>query len=265
VKDRLKLYGVRPDKIFLTGFPLPEENVGESLENIKYDLGRRLIQLDPDKIYISQFRKTLQSKLKKDLRLKPVRPLTITFCVGGAGAQRELGLEITKSLRKDVMNNNVNINLVAGCNLEVMKYYKKEVRSLRLGAKAKRVRILYESTKPRYFRAFNRILRNTDILWTKPSELSFYCALGLPIIIAPPIGSQEVFNQKWLQSIGAGMNQEDPKYTNEWLSDWLKSGWLAEAAMKGFMEAPKFGTYNTKKIVFHDFKGARKVKTILQY
>ncbi len=265
VKDRLKLYGVRPDKIFLTGFPLPEENVGENLQIIKQDLGKRLIQLDPDKIYISQFKKTLQSKLRDDLRLKPVRPLTITFCVGGAGAQRELGLEIATSLRKEILDNNINLNLVAGCNLDVMKYYKKEIKSLRLGTKSRHIRILHESTKSRYFNAFNKILRNTDILWTKPSELSFYCALGLPIIIAPPIGSQEIFNQKWLQSIGSGINQEDPRYTNEWLSDWLKSGWLAEAAMAGFVEAPKYGTYNVKKIVFHDPKGAKKVKTVLQY
>lgn len=265
VEDRLKLYGVRPEKIFLTGFPLPEENVGENSQIIKQDLGKRLIQLDPEKVYISQFRKTLQSKLRSDLRLKSVRPLTITFCVGGAGAQRELGLQIATSLRKEILSNNINLNLVAGCNLEVMKYYKKEVRSLRLGAKSERIRVLYEPTKFKYFHSFNKILRNTDILWTKPSELSFYCALGLPIIIAPPIGSQELFNQKWLQSIGAGMNQEDPKYTGEWLSDWLKSGWLAEAAMQGFVEAPKFGTYNMKKIIFHDPKGAKKIKTVLQY
>lgn len=265
VEDRLKLYGVRPEKILLTGFPLPEENVGENLQMIKQDLGKRLIQLDPEKVYISQYRKTLQAKLKSNLHLKSVRPLTITFCVGGAGAQRELGLEIANSLRKDILSNNINLNLVAGCNLDVMKYYKKEVRSLRLGLKANRIKILYESTKTKYFRSFNKILRNTDILWTKPSELSFYCALGLPIIIAPPIGSQELFNQKWLQSIGAGINQEDPKFASEWLSDWLKSGWLAEAAMQGFVEAPKFGTYNVKKIVFHDSKGAKKIKTVLQY
>ena len=28
-------------------------------------------------------------------------------------------------------------------------------------------------------------MRTTDILWTKPSELSFYCGLGIPIIMAP--------------------------------------------------------------------------------
>jgi len=265
VAERLKLYGVRPEKIFLTGFPLPDENVGNNLDIIKTDLGQRLIHLDPQKIYIREFKSTLRAKLKGYLKLKCTRPLTITFCVGGAGAQRELGIEIANSLSKEIKSGRIILNLVAGINLEVAKYFKAEVRKLRLGFKSKNIRILYDNTKHKYFLKFNRTLRKTDVLWTKPSELSFFCALGLPIIIAPPIGSQELFNQKWLQSIGAGINQEDPKFTNEWLYDWLNSGWLAEAAMQGFLEAPKFGTYNIEKIVLHKYKEAKKIKTVMQY
>ncbi|MFA6422655.1 MAG: hypothetical protein WCV92_04625 [Candidatus Buchananbacteria bacterium] len=266
VEERLRLYGVRQEKIFLTGFPLPEENVGHDLNIIKNDLGERLIQLDPEKIYINQYKKTLQSKLKGALRLRPIRPITITFCVGGAGAQRELGVEIVRSLHNEIRNNKIKINLVAGINKEVAKFFREEISKFRLGKIGKKnIRIVFETSKQIYFSRFNRILRNTDILWTKPSELSFYCAMGLPIIIAPPIGSQELFNQKWLQSIGAGINQEDPRYTNEWLMDWINSGWLADAAMQGFTEAPKFGTYNVDKIVFHHFKETKKFKTVLQY
>ena len=54
------------------------------------------------------------------------------------------------------------------------------------------IRILYNQDKNEYFRQFNELLHDTDILWTKPSEMSFYCGLGLPIIIAPPIGPHEV-------------------------------------------------------------------------
>ena len=94
------------------------------------------------------------------------------------------------------------------------------------------------------------MLHTTDILWTKPSELSFYTALGLPIIIAPPIGAQEYYNKKWLMNIGSGFPQEKPEYTAEWLADWLESGRLAEAAFEGFLEAPSLGTYNIEKVVF---------------
>lgn len=267
VEERLKLYGVDTRRIFLTGFPLPEENVGPSLRTLKQDLGRRLIQLDPDKVYIKQFKKTIVPIIgQKNFRTSPVRPLTITFAVGGAGAQRELGAQILRSLKKDIYAGKIRINLVAGVNKDVNKFFRDATKNCRLLRKCNQgVKIIFSPDKMEYFKQFNRALRTTDILWTKPSELSFYCALGLPIIMAPPIGSQEIFNQKWLESIGAGMDQDDPEYTNEWLHDWLKSGWLAEAAMQGYTEAPKYGLYNIEKIVFHKFKEAKKVQTILQY
>jgi len=231
---------------------LPDSNTGVNLRTLKHDLGRRFIQLDPDRFYINQFKKTIVSQVgEKNFKLHPTRPLTIAFAVGGAGAQRELGIEIAKSLKKDIKEGKVKLILVAGVNHDVLKFFTAELKSLRLGPELGRgIEILYEPNKMRYFASFSKALRDADVLWTKPSELCFYCALGLPIIMAPPIGSQEKFNQKWLQSIGAGLDQEDPRYTNEWLDDWRNSGWLAEAAMQGFVEAPKYGTYNIKKIVY---------------
>ena len=116
------------------------------------------------------------------------------------------------------------------------------------------VHILYADDKVEYFKQFNQLLNDTDILWTKPSELSFYAGLGLPIIMAPTIGSQEQFNKRWLHSIGAGAEQENPEYVHEWLFDWLDSGWLAEAAMEGFLDAPRNGAYHVEDIVL---KGKR--------
>ncbi len=92
-------------------------------------------------------------------------------------------------------------------------------------------------------------LRTTDTLWTKPSELSFYCGLGLPIVMAPPIGSQEVFNRMWLETVGAGTMQFDPRYADEWLFDWVRSGGLARFAWNGYIEAPTHGTYRIENIV----------------
>jgi len=100
-----------------------------------------------------------------------------------------------------------------------------------------------------YFKRFNEKLKKTDILWTKPSELSFYSALGLPIIIAPAVGSQEDFNKRWLEKSGFGISQGDPDYVDEWLFDWLDQGYLAEAAFEGFVEGERLGTYNIEKIV----------------
>ena len=113
----------------------------------------------------------------------------------------------------------------------------------------KGIEIIFGDNIEDYFRKFNLALRKTDILWTKPSELSFFAALGLPIIIAPPVGSQEEFNRRWLQKSGFGIQQENPNYINEWLFDWLDKGYLAEAAMQGFVEGESLGTINIEKII----------------
>ena len=100
---------------------------------------------------------------------------------------------------------------------------------------------------------FNEALHETDILWTKPSELSFYCALGIPIVMSPIIGSQEKFNRKWLREIQAAMKQEKPDYTDQWLNDLLNRGTLAESAWDGFLKARKLGTFKIFKVLEKGF------------
>ena len=118
--------------------------------------------------------------------------------------------------------------------------------------------IIYGETKTDYFRLFSEIIRETDILWTKPSELSFYCGLGIPIIMAPTIGSQEEYNRKWLVEIQAGIDQNDPEYVDEWLLDYLKEGRLAEAAWDGFLKARKYGTYKILEVLETGTMGVEK-------
>jgi hypothetical protein len=96
---------------------------------------------------------------------------------------------------------------------------------------------------------FKSVLRTTDILWTKPSELSFYAALGIPIVMTPALGSQETFNRTWLQDIQTGIRQMNPEYTDEWLFHLLKKGHLAEAAWSGFLKARKLGTYKILEVL----------------
>ncbi len=248
VIERLKLYGVKPENIFLTGYPLPLENIGtENLETLKEDLRYRLLNLDPQKKYFEKYKTLIETNLGK-LPEKANHPLTIMFSVGGAGAQKEIGIKIIKSLTKEIKAGEVKVILVAGIREKVREYFEKNVE--RLGLKRnKNVEILFAQRIEDYFKEFNQKLRKTDILWTKPSELSFYSALGLPIIIAPPIGSQEEFNQRWLLKSGFGILQENPNHTSQWLFDWRNQGYLAEAAMQGFVEGEKLGTFNIKNII----------------
>ncbi|HYE60227.1 MAG TPA: hypothetical protein VEA18_03535 [Candidatus Kapabacteria bacterium] len=251
VKERLERYGIPEDRIVITGFPLPKENIGNNGRILKESLGCRIGNLDPDGIFQKKFEHTLSHYLgTRFCKMAAHRPLTITFAVGGAGAQRELGRTILMSLRKDLEEGRVRINLVAGSRNDVFAFFKETVRDLKLDKKKKgSVTIVYADTKQEYFAKFNEILLTTDILWTKPSELAFYAGLGIPIIMAPTVGSQEEYNKAWVQSIGAGCMQEDPIYTNEWLFDWLKSGWFAQAALNGFVNASHQGTYSIEDVV----------------
>ena len=249
VVERLKLYGVRPENIFLTGYPLPIENIGsQNLEILKQDLKYRLLNLDPQKRYFERYKILIEKNLGK-LSEKTDHPLTIMFAVGGVGAQKEIGLKIVKSLAKKIRANKIKLILSAGIREKVKEYFLKNIKKLGLENELKRnIEIIFEKNIENYFQKFNLALRKTDILWTKPSELSFYAALGIPIIIAPPIGSQEEFNKRWLLKSGFAVSQENPDYINQWLFDWLERGYLAEMAMQGFIEGEKLGTFNIKKI-----------------
>jgi hypothetical protein len=246
---RLKAYGVPEGRIHLTGFPLPVELLGgRDLSVLKSDLGRRLRVLDPNDKFWPRHGINVEHFLGADNCVQPERKtFTIMYSVGGAGAQREIGRRIAFSLRTRILTQQVKLVLSAGVKESVREYFygvKKE-----LGAGDEDVEVVFGKTSDAYFDAFNSALHATDILWTKPSELSFYCGLGIPIVMTPAIGSQEKFNRRWLQEIHAGTRQLNPDYTDQWLFDLLRKGHFAEAAWSGFLKARKLGTFNIMELV----------------
>lgn len=253
VAERLKLYGVPEKNIHLTGFPLPREMVG-GLDHaiLRNDIAARVVNLDPKRTYLQSFEQSVCKLLKVQHLPKKTHPLTLAFAVGGAGAQREMVVDILRSLKTRIENGDVRLILVAGSRKDVFDHFKKNVKRFGMDElPASAISILFTEDRNNYFAQFNQVLRNTDILWTKPSELSFFAGLGIPIVIAPPIGSQEHFNESWLRSLGAGIPQGDPKYVDQWLWDWLESGWLARAAVAGFVGGVKRGTYRIEELVAH--------------
>ena len=242
VVDRLRLYGVKENNIFLTGYPLPVELTGgKNMEILKENLRSRLLNLDPQKKYCQPYASLIKAHLGEMPR-KSSRPLTIMFAVGGAGAQKEIGVKIVKSLDREIKSGTIKVILVAGVKKKIREYFRKNTSGLN-------VEIIFREKVEDYFQSFNLALSQTDILWTKPSELSFYSALGLPVVVAPPIGSQEEFNKRWLLKSGFGLAQGNPSHIRQWLFDWIDRGYLAEAAMQGFIEGEKLGTIKIKNIV----------------
>jgi len=260
VKKRLLTYGVPEQNINLTGFPLPPKNIGseKKLEILKKDLYKRLLRLDPKNKFFSFHKKSVLHHLKeKSIPEKREDFFTLTFAIGGAGAQLDMVEEILKSLKTKIKQNKIKIKLSAGIKKEVFEKILSFINTLGLYSYMDEyISILYDNNPYDYVEKFNKALRETDILWTKPSELTFYCALGIPILIAPPIGTHEECNQRWLQRIHAGIIPTAPiEYTHQWLFDLRENGTLAESAWDGFLKAPKLGAFKIMKLIEKDYFG----------
>ena len=254
-QKRLMLYGVPSERVFLTGFPLPAENVLP----VRDDLAARLAVLDPGGGFQAKYRQILAVELGPIP--PPERPLTIVFAVGGAGAQAELAGAILRSLRPALKGGKIRICLVAGTRVEVNCFFLETIRNAGLEEElGKSVHVLSSLSKTDYFKRFNQVIRRADVLWTKPSELSFYCALGLPVVMTPPIGSHEVCNSDWLIKNGAGIPQEDPAAVADWIFDWRDRGLLAQTAFNGFFNAPRHGTENIKALLFSKDRASVKIR-----
>ncbi|MBP1682866.1 MAG: hypothetical protein H6Q27_430 [Ignavibacteriaceae bacterium] len=251
--QRLRAYGIPDERIHLTGFPLPLELLGDSnLSVLKKDLAQRLFYLDPKGKFWARHGRNVEYFLgKENCVFRNERKLTITYAVGGAGAQKEIGGQIAQSLKEKLKGGEIRLILVAGIRKEVNEYF--ESVKEEIDPRGESIKIIFSESLHEYFTLFNNALHETDILWTKPSELSFYCALGIPIIMSPIIGSQEKFNRKWLREIQAAMKQEKPDYTDQWLYDLLNRGTLAESAWDGFLKARKLGTFKIKQVLEKGF------------
>lgn len=248
---RLQAYGVPEARITFTGFPLPHELLGgPGLPALKRNLAARLVRLDPD----GELRRELPEELAHFLGALPEeeegRPPLVTFAVGGAGAQAGLARAFLPGLRRPLEAGRLRLALVAGVRPEVEARFREALHRAGLeGLLGGPVELLREDGFEAYYRAFNALLARTDVLWTKPSELSFYAALGLPIVCAPPVGVHERYNRRWLTESGAGLKQRDARFAAEWLTDWLADGLLAASAWAGYLRLPKFGTYRIAEAV----------------
>ena len=252
VMRRLREYGVPDERIFITGFTLPRENVGgPGMETLKRDLLQRLGRLDPRGRFTTVYGATVRELLED--RPDPTSGegrVTITFAVGGAGAQTEIGVMLAQALKPGILDRRFRLVLVAGVNRLVEKVFRDFAERIGLGPSlGDGLVIVREETKSAYFDRFNSLMRETDILWTKPSELSFYSALGIPIIMAPPIGSQEIKNQRWLTDKSCAVPQYTPRLALEWLQDLLKDGVFAEKALSGFIKNRKLGVYKIEEVL----------------
>lgn len=251
VGRRLRQFGVPSARIHFTGFPLPHGLVGgPAYPTLRRNLAARLVRLDPTRA----FRREVGGDVAAFLGPLPAeeegRPPLLTFAIGGAGAQAELARQFLPSLRPAVVEGRLRLALVAGVRAPARDALSAAVDHARLGGHLGRgVEVLYEPALATYLARMNELLARTDVLWTKPSELSFYAALGLPIICAPPVGVHERRNRRWVRESGAGVKQRAPERAGAWLLDLVAEGQLAAAAWSGYVRLPKGGLYRILEAV----------------
>jgi hypothetical protein len=254
VRRRLLAYGVPEEAILVTGFPLPKENIGSEtgLEVLKADLFERLLRLDPAGKFFSYHERSVLGWLRRDsVPADRARHFTVMFAIGGAGAQTGMVKKILAGLGDRIRKDEVRLTLSCGIQKRVFERVLRYVNETGLRCELDRgLEIIYDQDVYTYLDRFNAHLRRTDILWTKPSELAFYCGLGLPILMADPIGAHEELNKRWLGEIHAGISPAGPlEACGEWLFDLRENGRLAEAAWVGFLKARKLGVFKIERLI----------------
>ncbi|MEY4575413.1 MAG: hypothetical protein RL701_116 [Pseudomonadota bacterium] len=248
VVRRLRAYGVPKEQIELTGFPLPDELVGGvEAPALRKNLAARLARLDPNGTFAKQYQGDLEAFGPLP---KPDGPPHLVFAVGGAGAQSELPASFLPSLAGALNAGELRLTLVAGVRDEVRRRFEQQIGACNLERQlGNTLHVLHESDTDRYFERFDALLANTDVLWTKPSELVFYAGLGLPLLLTEPVGIHENYNRRFAQENGAALRQRNPSVIGERLRELLEEGHLATAAWAGFRRIPHRGLYEIEKRV----------------
>jgi UDP-N-acetylglucosamine:LPS N-acetylglucosamine transferase len=223
--DRLLSYGVRRSRIACTGFPLPPSLT----ENAPNTLDQRLGRLDGK---------------------RAARP-RVTLAIGGAGAQAGRARELLRELGSQLRAGEVRLALVAGLRHSLARRFRRWSEA-ELGSSCDAVEVVEAEDFRALYGRFNELLERTDVLWTKPSELSFYAALGLPMILDDPVGAHEHANARLLLDAGAALTRPRSSTVGPAIRSWLADGTLARCARCGFERLNRDGTESIIDYVFNN-------------
>lgn len=257
VVRRLRSFGVPEGNITLTGFPLPPMLTEPSdTTSAEQRLAERISRLDPNGVFRDlhghELARLVQDRAPstEGARARSRGPVHLMFAVGGAGAQSELVDEFLPSLAPLILEGRLRLQLVAGTRPEVLRAFSDAVARNGLERVLDHdITLIHGRDFKSYYETFNRALLRTDVLWTKPSELSFYPALGLACMLSRPLGAHERYNRRWLREQGVGLKHRRLDYARGWFEEWLEDGTLAGAAWSGFVRLPKHGTERIVQLV----------------
>lgn len=254
--ERLIRYGVKKENIYLTGFPLPKQNLGSPhLEILKEDFHLRMKRLDPEDEIISKNQHLIEGYSLNPMPLSN-DPITILFSFGGAGAQKAIAKEILLRSQSVIPQKKIRFIFAIGQNEKLFKWILRVIHNLKLeGFLGTFIELIFEIDFEEYFKKFNNALKYSDILWTKPSELCFYAGLGIPLFLSNPLGSHELSNLKFVVENGCGILIEDMRDFPSFLFKLHETKALAQMALNGFLRIEKRGVFQIPKIMRGENEG----------
>lgn len=217
VARRLRSYGVPGADVLLTGFPL-----APSLA-------------DPEPA-----ERNFAARVRR-LRGGPARVL---FSIGGAGAQAAMVRAALPALAPLVREGRLALRFAIGTHHHLRA-------ELTAAAAAEGVEVDFVSAEraEAYPAPFDAALADTDLVWTKPSEMVFYAGLGLPLLLAPPIGVHERLNEAWLLGLGGGVGVPDASGLGALVAAGLDDGRFVELAEAGWVRVPRDGARRVAALV----------------
>jgi hypothetical protein len=244
-RARLLQYGVPEQNIILTGFPLPKELTGHNDIIARKALARRFPVLDPKEKFLKYHSSIIAKQLGHPLR-KMDAPLRISFMIGGAGAQAKGAKILLSALEPYLKKKTMSLNIIVGTHLAIREEFIRIVGKMNVKDS---VDIVYGINKKEYFDECSKALLRTDVIVSKPSEMIFYTALGMPLFMLTPIGDHERSNREYMIEIGAGLDIISLKSFPQRLMDFRKDGTLGRMAWNGYTTMLRTGTYEIERIV----------------
>ena len=236
--QRLRPYGVPGGEDCPDGLPAARtELLGDNLATLKHDLARRLGAARPGAEIQALHAPSVKHFLDVDLRDdEGGGPSTITYAVGW-GAQKEIGGRIVESLRARLERGEVRLNLVAGIRDEVDDLL--PGTSSASPSTASAVTVHHAPTIPEYFERFNAPAEDAPTFSGRNrASFSFYCALGIPIIMTPHDRlAGEIQPSVAVRSAGRDETGKPGLHRPLALGSRYAIGRMAEMAWDGFLKA----------------------------
>jgi hypothetical protein len=225
--DRLRGYGVPADRIVVTGFPLPPANTGgEKLEVLRDDVARRRRHLQPGSR----------------------EPMTLLFSLSGAGCYVKLLKRMLTALTGALKLGTVRFIAGLHDNRRVYAALDRWLKVTALDATGA-VSLLYDADIRTAFRQYNAALRTADLLVTKPGELVFYAALGVPQILLPCVGRHEQANRSFLVDQGCALDFPGCKGFAQWMETHRAAGDFDRIIDRSLAVLPQRGAFHIDEVM----------------